>query len=108
MARKAARDSGATLLLKGADTVIAAPDGTVVVTANAPPDLATAGSGDVLAGLAAGLMANRLPPFLAAAIACWVHGEAARLFGPGLVAGDLPEQVPPVLRALGDSRPIRN
>jgi NAD(P)H-hydrate epimerase len=100
VARKAARDTGAAILLKGSDTVIAAPDGVAAINGGAPPELATAGSGDVLAGIALGLMANRLPPFLAGLIACWVHGRAASLFGPGLLAGDLPDLIPGVLREL--------
>lgn len=99
-ARAAARASGAVVLLKGADTVIAAPDGRAVVNANAPPDLATAGSGDVLAGLVTGLLAQELDPFRAAAAACWIHGAAAAAFGPGLVAEDIIESVPGALRRL--------
>jgi NAD(P)H-hydrate epimerase len=99
-ALKAARETGATLVLKGSDTIIAGPDGKAVINTGAPPDLATAGSGDVLAGLILGLLANRLPPLLAATIGCWIHGNAASLFGPGLLAGDLPDMVPKVLAAL--------
>jgi len=100
VALKAARETGATMVLKGADTIIAAPGGKAVINTGAPPDLATAGSGDVLGGLIVGLLANRLPPLLAAAIGCWVHGAAASLFGPGLLAGDLPDMVPRVLAGL--------
>ena len=95
-ALKVAQQTGATMVLKGSDTIIAAPGGKAVINTGAPPDLATAGSGDVLAGLIVGLLANRLPPVLAAAIGCWIHGNAASLFGPGLVAGDLADMVPKV------------
>jgi hydroxyethylthiazole kinase-like uncharacterized protein yjeF len=96
----AARETGATLVLKGSDTIIAGADGRAVINSGAPPDLATAGSGDILAGLTVGLVANKLHPMLAAMIACWIHGEAASLFGPGLLAGDLPDLIPQVLTAL--------
>ncbi len=99
-ARRAARSTAATVLLKGADTIIADPSGRAVINTGAPPELATAGSGDVLAGLTVGLLANRLPPVLAGLIASWVHGRAAARFGPGLVAGDLPDLVPGVLAGL--------
>jgi len=100
LARDAARCSGAVVLLKGADTVIAAPDGRAAITQNAPPWLATAGSGDVLAGFAAGCLAQGMSGFAAAAAAAWLHGEAAAEIGPGLIAEDLPEALSRVYRRL--------
>jgi NAD(P)H-hydrate epimerase len=99
-ARSAAAASNAVVLLKGADTVIAAPDGRTVINANAPPELATAGSGDVLSGFIAGLLAQGMDAFDAACAGAWLHGEAGAAVGLGLIASDLADALSPILKRL--------
>jgi len=96
----AAAQTGAVVLLKGAQTVIAAPDGRVIVNQDAPATLATAGAGDVLAGIITSLLAQGLPALEAAAAGCWIHSQAAKMFGMGLIAEDIPEYIPGVLDQL--------
>ena len=96
-ALEAAKRSNCIVVLKGAETVIAAPDGKWVINRHASPWLAKAGTGDVLAGMIAGLVCQHMPLFEAACAAVWLHGEAGKRIGPGLIAGDINGQIPALL-----------
>jgi len=101
-ARTAAEMSGAVIVLKGPDTVIAAPNGVAGLVENAPPWLATAGSGDVLAGIITGLLAQGMDALDAAMAGVWIHGETAREIGPGMIAEDMSDVLPTIIRRLDE------
>lgn len=96
-AQAAAQRTGCTIILKGADTVIASPEGAVVLHSISAPQLATAGSGDVLAGICTGLIAQGMPAFEAACAAVWIHGQAGLSLGRGMIADDLLDEIPYIL-----------
>ena len=99
-ARRAAEQSGAIIVLKSARTIVADPVGRLVLSTHTNPYLAKAGTGDVLAGMIAGLVAQKMPAFDACCAAVWMHGEAGIRLGPGLIASDIPEAIPKILRDL--------
>ena len=99
-ATEAAKTIGAHIVIKGASTIIAAPDGNTITNQHASPHLATAGSGDVLAGMILGLLAQGMDVFLASAAAVWIHGDVSISIGRGLVASDIPAQIPASLKKL--------
>jgi hydroxyethylthiazole kinase-like uncharacterized protein yjeF len=107
-ARRAAEISGGVVVYKGPDTVVAAPDSLAAITEGAPPWLATAGTGDVLAGLIAGLAAQGMAALDAAVASVWVHGELARVFGPGLISEDMADLLPPLLQRLDKKAKLFN
>jgi len=105
-ARNAARRTGSVVVLKGADTVVAAPDGRAAIETGAPPHLATAGSGDVLAGLVAAFLAQGMPAYEGAAAAVGIHAMAGEAVGDGLLAEDLPQAIAGLLARLRGRLPV--